>query len=277
METTFWQSEVTAALAEILRRVREFLPALLGALGLLLAGWAVAWLARLMMARLLGTALGLASRSFLAGRAIARGPSGAAFVTTASTVVYWLVLALFVAAAVEQLELRIAASLVSSVAAFLPRVLLAVAIVFAAMLAGQFAGGTIAAAAARAGLVQAALLGRATQAVIVFLGIITAADQIGIQSTLLTVVTATVMGVTLGGATLAFGLGSGLAVSNIVAIFYLMKTYRVGQLVRIGSVEGEILEITQTGVVIAAPEGRVLVPGRRFSEEASVLLTGERR
>jgi hypothetical protein len=50
----------------------------------------------------------------------------------------------------------------------------------------------------------------------------------------------------------------------------------VGQIVRIGDIEGEIVEITQTGVFIAAPAGRVLVPGQRFSEEASILVAGGR-
>jgi hypothetical protein len=43
-------------------------------------------------------------------------------------------------------------------------------------------------------------------------------------------------------------------------------------MVRIGDIEGEIIEISQTGVFIASPDGRVLVPGRRFSEETSTLL-----
>jgi small-conductance mechanosensitive channel len=274
MDLNFWQSELTASLAELVQRTRAFLPNLLTALGLLLLGWVLAWLSRGLVTRLLGGLLAVASRSRLLGRAFERTRVGPGFVTMTSAVVYWLVIILFAAAAIERLELRIAAAMLSSLAAFLPTVLLAIAIVFGAMMAGQLAAGAVTSAASTAHLAQAVLLGRATQATIVFLGIATAADQLGIQSTLLTVVTATVIGVTLGGVTLAFGLGSGPAVTNIVAVFYLLKSYRVGQLVRIGAVEGEILEITQTGVVIAAPEGRVLVPGRRFSEEASILLTG---
>jgi hypothetical protein len=34
------------------------------------------------------------------------------------------------------------------------------------------------------------------------------------------------------------------------------------------------VEITQTGVLIASPEGRVLVPGNRFSHEMSTLVAG---
>ena len=115
-----------------------------------------------------------------------------------------------------------------------------------------------------------------TQVVLLVLGGVTAADLLGIQSTLLTVVVAVSLGALLGGATLAFGLGSSPAVANIIAVFYILKTYRVGQHVRVGDVEGEIVEITQTGVFIAVPEGRMLVPGRRFTDEVSLLVTGGR-
>jgi small-conductance mechanosensitive channel len=152
----------------------------------------------------------------------------------------------------------------------------ALVVVFGAIIAGHLVRQAVDRAATAAGLAQPGLLARAAQAALVFLGIVTAADELGIQSTMLTVVVATVVGSVLGGATLAFGLGSRVAVSNIVAMFYLLKTYRVGQVVRIGDVEGEIVEITQTGVFISSPAGRVLVPGRRFSEETSTLLTGGR-
>jgi small-conductance mechanosensitive channel len=61
-------------------------------------------------------------------------------------------------------------------------------------------------------------------------------------------------------------------VSNIIASHSLRKTYRVGQLVRIGSTEGRILEIGSTSVFIDTPDGTVQVPANRFANEASVSL-----
>jgi small-conductance mechanosensitive channel len=212
-------------------------------------------------------------RSPLIGRALDRSGVGPGFARVASRVIYWLVLTLFVAAAIERLDLPLVAGLMNSLVAFFPRLLVAVAMVFAALLAGQMAHGAVASASARATLPQAELLGRTTQILIVFLGVATAAEHLGVHSTLVTVVLATILGAVLGGATLAFGLGSGPAVSNIVAIFYVLKTYRVGQQVRVGDLQGEIVEITQTGVMLAVPDGLVLIPGRRFSEEATTLIT----
>lgn len=276
MDLAVWKSAFASAAAEFVSRVVAYLPTLAAAIGLLLLGYAAAWTARLVLSRLLTGSLALLTRNAGVGRAVARTRMGPGFISLASNVVYWFILALFAAAAVERLELTVAASLVSAFVAFLPRVMAALVIVFGAIVAGHITRAAVNRAAAMAGLAQAGLLARAVQVVLVFFGVVTAADQLGIHSVLLTVVVATAVGAVLGGATLAFGLGSRVAVSNIVAMFYLLKTYHVGQLIRIGDIEGEIVEITQTGVFIASPDGRVLVPGRRFSEEVSTLLAGGR-
>jgi len=274
MDLAVWRSTFASAAAEFLARVIAYLPTLAAAVGLALLGWIVAWGSRAVVSRLLAAALALFTRQASVGQAVGRTQLAPSFVRVLSNVIYWFILALFLAAAVERLELTIAASLVSAFVAFLPRVLVATVIVFGGIVAGHLAFAAVGRAGSVAGIAQAGLLARAVQMILVFFGIVTAADQLGIQSTLLTVVMATAVGAVLGGATLAFGLGSRVAVSNIVAIFYLLKTYRVGQVIRIGEIEGEIVEITQTGVFIASPAGRVLVPGRCFSEQTSTLVAG---
>jgi small-conductance mechanosensitive channel len=274
MDLAVWQSAFASAVRELAARTVAYLPNMAAALGLVILGWTIAWLSRAVVVRVLGAVLGLIARHPPLGRAVERSRLGPGFAALIGRVVYWFVLALFVAAAVERLELTIAASLVSALAAFLPRVLVGLVIVFAGIVAGQMAFAAVQRASLAAGLPQATLLARSVQVVLIFFGIVTGADHVGIHSTLLTVVVATAVGAVLGGATLAFGLGSRTAVSNIVAVFYLLKTYRVGQVVRIGNVEGPIVEITQTGVLIASPEGRVLVPGDRFSHDVSTLVAG---
>lgn len=276
MDLAPWESAFASAVSEFPARLVTYLPSLAAGLGLVLAGWVAASVSALVVSRLIGGGVRLLARHPRLGSAVERSGLRLGFVKIFSRVVFWFVLALFVAAAVERLDLTIAASLVSVFAAFLPRLLVGIVIVFAGIVAGQMAYVAVNQAAMAAGLPQAGLLARSVQTILIFFGIVTGADQLGIQSTLLTVVVATAMGAVLGGATLAFGLGSRVAVGNIVAMFYLLKTYHVGQLVRIGQVEGEIVEMTQTGVFIASAEGRVLVPGRLFSEEVSTLLTGGR-
>jgi small-conductance mechanosensitive channel len=276
MDFSLWESAFGSAVREFSERALAYAPNVAAALGLALVGWLAARLVRAVVTRSLMSGLGVLQRQRGVGPAVERSRLAPGLVNALGSVIYWFILALFIAAAVERLELAITASILTMFAAYLPRIVLGLVIVFAAVIVGQLAHTTIGRAAAAAGLPQAALLARAAQVTVVFFGAATAADQLGVQSTLLTVVVSVAVASVLGGATLAFGLGSGAEVSNIVAIFYVMKNYRVGQVVRIDGVEGEIVQISQTGVFIAGPEGRVLVPGRKFTEHASVLVTGGR-
>jgi small-conductance mechanosensitive channel len=190
--------------------------------------------------------------------------------------VFWIILLFFFAEAAERLQLPVLTSLANNLVAYLPRLLLGLFIVLAGFLAGNMAFTAVSSAAARAGVRDGNVFGRAVQILLFFMAFVVGAEQIGIQSTLLTVIIAIIFATAFGGAALAFGLGSGLAASNIISAHYLMKNYRPGQIVRIGSVQGRILEITRTEVILETSEGQVLVPARRFSEEASVLINREK-
>jgi len=106
---------------------------------------------------------------------------------------------------------------------------------------------------------------------------VVAIDQVGIDSQLLIVATEILIASVIGGAALAFALGSRTTVGNILALHYLAQVYKVGQRVRLDDLEGEIVELKKTGVVIDSPAGRVFVPAREFSEKRSTLVSGDGR
>jgi small-conductance mechanosensitive channel len=118
-------------------------------------------------------------------------------------------------------------------------------------------------------------LGRGTQIAIIIAAVITAVDQIGIDSRFLTGAILVVLATFLGGSALAFGLGARSAVSNIIAVHYVRQSYRVGQRVRLAEQEGTIREITATAIVLETAGGRVFVPAKEFTEKQSTLLTVE--
>jgi small-conductance mechanosensitive channel len=46
---------------------------------------------------------------------------------------------------------------------------------------------------------------------------------------------------------------------------------RVGQTVRLGAVEGEVIAITPTALVLKTADGRAIVPAKAFSEAVATL------
>jgi small-conductance mechanosensitive channel len=74
------------------------------------------------------------------------------------------------------------------------------------------------------------------------------------------------------GAALSFGLGAKTSVSNILASYYLHNTYKEGDTVRINNIEGKIIHINSTSVILNTPDGQVSIPAKDFNEYVSVLI-----
>jgi small-conductance mechanosensitive channel len=274
MDYPEWIQPLSNSLNLLAQRIGQQLPNLLGAAVLLLIGWGLAHLLRTWSRRLIG-GVDWFVRSPTIDSSLRRIGMDRGASDVISRIIFWVVFLLFFTAATETLGLPVLATWLAGVSYYLPRVLVSVLIVFAGLLAGNLARDAIIGAAGAARLAYGSLLGKAVQSVILLIAIVTAVDQLGIESRFLTATITIVIAAIIGGAALAFGLGSRTAVSNIIAAHYLRQIYRVGHTVRVGAVHGKIVEITPTAVILENSDGRVLVPAKEFSENVSVLTTGQ--
>jgi small-conductance mechanosensitive channel len=275
MDYSSWIAVWNNALSAALQNVSAHLPNILSAVAVLLVGWLLARLFRRWSAHIVRAGLDRLLRTAVARSALERTGVHRGVPVLVGAAVFWCVLVFAVAAVVEILGLPAVTNLLSRLAYYIPQVIAAILIFFAGYLLGNLAYGAVSTAAASLNVAYANALGRAAQMTILLVAVVIAMDQVGIQSTFLIATLTIILATTLGGAALAFGLGGGTAVSNIIACHYLSKAYRIGQRVRIAGLEGRIVEIAPMAVVLQTAEGRVLVPGKKFSEETSVLVTGE--
>ena len=264
---------LTAELGELARGLAEHLsgtaPRIAGALALVLLGLALAFLARTLSRRLLA---GL-DRLVPGLRRLARGADlQQSAGRTVGRVLFWMVLLFFITAATEVMGLPVVSVWLSGIVLYLPRLLAAVLILFAGLLGGHFLRDLI----TSTGIAYASTLGRLGQVSILVVSALIAVDQAGLNVDFLTSVLLLVLGSALLGSALTFALGARTTVANILACYYLQKTYRVGHRVRVGDFQGEIIDITATSVLLETDEGRVSVPAALFAQQASILL-GEKR
>jgi len=274
MRQVGWMSPLADTLGPLHAWTGEALPRALTAGALMLAGWLLARLLRVWVVRgvaRLGGFVGARSRD-----AAAR-PAGVDPATLLGGVVYWGVLLVFITAATDALGLPLLAAWLGAASNHLPRVLLAVLIVIAGFVGGALARDAARAAARAAGFAREALLGRLVQGLIVTVALVTAMDHVRVDIAFLTATLLIAVGALTGSVALAFALGARTAVSNIIACHYLQQTHRMGQLVRLGSVEGRIVEFTSGAVILEGPDGRVMVPAKVFSESVSFFGAGDER
>lgn len=263
-----WFAEITGA-------IRQAFPALVSAAVLILVGFVVAKMLQLVGGRVTGRLLGRVGRGWGLGHAITETGARATIPRVVSGFVFWLVFLFFVAAALESLGLEVVSGVVNRLSSYLPNVLGAVVVVAGGFVFARLVRAVVTNAARTAGILRADEAGRLAHAGVLVIATIVALDQVGVDAQLLVVLLAVVVGATVAGAGLAFGLGAQTSVSNIIAAHYLTQAYRVGQTVRIGGAEGQIVQTTPTAVVLDTSEGRVIVPARKFSEEASLLIGEE--
>lgn len=192
-----------------------------------------------------------------------------------SKILYWILIIFFLTAATETLGLPIITTWLSGLVMYLPNILIAVIIVFLGITGGRLLRDFITNASDKAGIVYGSMVGRIVHYVVIFITILIAVDQVGINIVILTGVINIVLAAILFGAALAFGLGARTSVSNILASYYLQSRYQEGQAVKIGDIEGQIIQITPTAVILETAQGQVSVPARKFSELNSTLLKKE--
>ena len=186
-----------------------------------------------------------------------------------SNLVFWLVLFVFLAAAAQRLGLPVVSSWLTGISSYLPNLLSAALVILAGVVGGIVLRDIIFAAASSAGLAYGATIARTARAAVVVSAVLVGVDQLGFNVAVLTNTLITTLAALLFGGALAFGLGARTTVSNILASHYVKKCYAVGHAVRVGDVQGEIVEFTATAVMLQTTEGRALVPAQLFAEKVS--------
>jgi small-conductance mechanosensitive channel len=273
VELQEWTATLTESVSRVAIQILEYLPAILGAVVLLLVGWGVA--------RLLGyTTKKIAEKSVLRlartrpmDTRIQQPHSYSAAPTIASRIVFWIVLLFFVLAASEVLELELISALLSGITAYIPRLLAGLLILFLGLWFAEVTRAVLSRASRNIGIEQSDVMGRLGQILVLLVVFSIAAGQIGIDNTLLVALVAIFFGVMIGAVALAFSFGAKTMIANLLAAQSISQTYHTGDTIRIGDIEGKILRITRTSLILETQEGQALIPAKRFSEQESLQIS----
>lgn len=245
---------------------------LLGAVALLLLGWLLAWLMRAVVSRLF-RALGRIMPDRLLRHGIPRPGLKREVADIFGLIVFWAVVLFFVAAAADLLGLPVLGTSLAAIGSYVPRIIAAALVMAAGLIIGNLARDAAAAAAAAAGSPFALAIGQIVRAAILLAAGLIAVAELGIDITLLTAMLSVTLLAVLGAFALAFGLGAREAVSNIVGAHYVRQTFQTGQRVRVGEVEGTVVTITATSMILQSEEGQVVIPAKLLQETIAIMTT----
>ncbi len=253
--------------AALLVRLEAHLPSVIGAVLLLIAGWLLARVLRVLAVRGVQLADTLLAR--LAGSARVRVARSAHVL---GAIVYWVVLLFFVAAATHELGLQTFTQWLARLLEYLPTLAAGVLIIVAGYVLSRFTADLVRATSTRLQPAQRDALARVAQGGTLVAAILVGADQMGIKVTWIAILSALVIASLLGGVTIAASLGARSYVANLIGAHYLRNAFQIGQRVRVAGFEGRILNVSVTSLLLETKEGRVVIPGSVYNDEPIELL-----
>lgn len=258
-----------SAFTQVMARVVEYTPNLLGAVGLLLIGWLIARLLRALAVKAMQV-LELLMHRLSRGQAGRSIPSSS--VEIVAGILFWVVILFFAAAATHVLGMGAFSSWLQSLVSYLPTLLAGALIIVVGVLLAGLARDLTVAAVSTFPENQRRLLGRIVQGAVLVTAVAVGADQIGVRITFIVILAAVITSAIVGGIALAVSLGARAYVANLIGAHHLRQAFTLGQRVKIGDLEGTILELTAVSVVLDTAQGRVNVPAKIYNEAPIILL-----
>jgi len=201
-----WNVVLVVPVQTFFTQLVGFLPNLLGALLILLVGLFVAKAIESVVVQLLKTVrLDTLADRIQVSEILAKGGIKQKLSELIGAIIYWLVILVVLIAALNALQLTVAAQLLEQVVAFLPNVIAAIFLLVVGIFSAVFLSAAVRTAAVSAGISQPQLLGQIVQTAVIVFASVAALEQLNIRlvGEAFLIVLA---GISLGLA-LAFGLG----------------------------------------------------------------------
>jgi hypothetical protein len=251
------------------RLVANF-PQMLEAMALLLAGWLIATVLRMVTAKSTGLIDALITKAV--------GPARwrvGRFGQVLGTIVYWVVVVFFVAAATQALGLQTFTNWLARLLDHLPTLAAGLLIIAVGYLLSGLVRDVVQATTGMLSPQQRTATARAAQGATLLVALLVGADQIGLKVTWLAILVALVLVCLLGGLALTISLGARTYVANLIGAHYMAQALQVGQSVRVAGFQGSVVELTATSLVLETPQGKVMLPGSVYHDGPIEVLVPE--
>lgn len=188
-------------------------------------------------------------------------------------IVFWLLMCVWIMAAFKVLGLVAVSDAMQGVVAYIPRLLIATAVVVIGLLVASFLRGVVATSADRVGITYADHLANGVYYVLALIVFLAAASHLQLEVELLKNMVLIAFGALALGFGLAFGLGGRDVMGGILSGYYLRQRFESGDHVTIGELEGTVREVGPVSTIVETQEGGLVhrrsVPNHLMLREAT--------
>jgi hypothetical protein len=216
-----WGDAVMVSVTEALQNFLGFLPALVGAILVLVLGWIISgFLATLLERGLKAVGFEHAANSTGINDFIARGGGGWTASKVVAEIVKWFIRLVAIQAAAQILGMERISEIINAILLWLPNLVVALAIVVIGALIARFVAGVVRASTSEMGMGNPDLLAGVARYAIIAFAVVAAVDQLGIAETVVNTLFVMIIGALALAFALAFGLGGQQVAQQITLGWY---------------------------------------------------------
>lgn len=243
-------------------------PKILGAIVLLLIGWLIAKIASYVVAKILkAIKLNNALKKLNEIPMIKNASFEIDGVKIISKFVYWILLLVFIITATDTMGWTEVSGMIVGLIAYLPKLLSALIIFLIGFYIANLIKGLVHTTLHSLEVSSASVVSNAVFYILLIFITITALNQAGMDTTMITSNVTMILGAIMLAFTISFGLGSRDILTNILSSIYGKKNFEVGDKVKIGDVQGEIVKIDNISVTVKTPGSDFVIPAQKLVSE----------
>ena len=268
-----WRQISLESLTTLGEQIMRILPGILAALLLLLVGWLLAKL----FSRIISRLFRLLHFDKLAGRInelkwIQKSEYKIVPSKIIGKFVYWVILLLFIITATDTLGWSAVSQSFNQLITYLPQLFSAIIIFVVGFYLSNLIRDFIKSTLRSFEIASASVLSETAFYIIMIIVSITALEQAGVETSLLTSNITIIIGSFLLAFAVAFAISSRDVFKNILSSYYGKGNFHVGQYIKYDNKRGEIVKIDRMHVTIKEGKSRYIIPtSRLISEEIEIV------
>jgi small-conductance mechanosensitive channel len=180
---------------------------------------------------------------------------------------YWLVMLVFIMASCDMIGVGAVSDAVGAFFSYLPTLLVALVIFILGAYIADLIRNMIYTAANSIGISGAKAISNIVYYVLFIFIAITALNQAGVDTSIITANVTIILGAILLAFALAYGIAARGLVKNLLASYYGKGKFQEGQTIRVGQVEGVITKIDSISLTINTGHSHMVIPSQVLIEE----------
>tara|TARA_R110000868_G_scaffold140345_2_gene355886 strand:- start:80 stop:907 length:828 start_codon:yes stop_codon:yes gene_type:complete len=258
---TIWKDLTYNSLNEMGINIMTAIPNILGAIVVLILGWLITKIVIFVLKKILNFSKIDRLTEIINDRNIF-GKADIKFNTSAVILgfVKWIMFLVFLIIASDIMNWKIVSVEIGNLLRYLPKLFSAIALFMVGLYIANFVKKAIKGVFDSFDLTGAKAISSLVFYVIAIIITITALNQAGIDTEIITNNLTIILGAFLAAVSIAFGLGSKDVVGDLLRAFYTRKNFEVGQNIHFKNIKGTIESIDNITMSIKTAKGKVILP-----------------